>query len=241
MKLIEVSNEFELSEIASQIIVEQVRTNPESVLGLATGSTPELTYGKVIEAYNDGVISFKDVTTFNLDEYVGIDVNEPESYHFYMMEKLFKWIDIQLENTHLPNGVLGTIEQCEKYESLLNEHPMDLQILGLGSNGHIGFNEPFVDPKLGVHIVELAEQTRKDNALYFSSYEEVPTHAITMGIQNIMRAKHVLLLVNSEKKKEALSALLKGHHDLKWPVTALIEHPNLTVIAVRSAIESIVD
>lgn len=236
MKKIIVNDEVELSQVVSDLIVRQIEEKSDSVLGLATGKSPERTYEKLVQYYKDSKVSFKAVKTFNLDEYVGIHVESHESYHYFMANHLFDHIDIKSENTHLPNPMMPLGACCEAYETLLAQQPIDLQLLGLGTNGHIGFNEPYVDFDLGVHMIELSEQTRQDNLKYFQDQSEMPTHAVTMGIRNIMNAKKVILIVNNEKKKAAYDALMSGVITSEWPVTALINHPDLTVVAVKSVV-----
>lgn len=236
MKTIIVNDEHELSQVVSKLIVEQVTMNPSSVLGLATGSSPVKTYEELIRLYQADQVTFKEVTTYNLDEYVGIDLDAVESYHHFMAVHLFDHIDIQKGNTHLPDTTLPVEVCCENYEKALLEHPIDLQLLGLGTNGHVGFNEPFVEFELGVHMIALSEQTRMDNQKYFKLPSQMPTHAVTMGIKNIMDAKKVVLIVNSEKKKAAYEALMSGVVTTEWPVTALIHHTDLTVVLVKSVI-----
>lgn len=236
MKKIIVNDEVELSQVVSDLIVRQIEEKSDSVLGLATGKSPERTYEKLVQYYKDSKVSFKSVKTFNLDEYVGVHVESHESYHYFMANHLFNHIDIKSENTHLPNPMMPLEACCEAYETLLAQQPIDLQLLGLGTNGHIGFNEPYVDFNLGVHVIELSEQTRQDNLKYFQDHSEMPTHAVTMGIRNIMNAKKVILIVNNEKKKAAYDALMSGVITSEWPVTALINHPDLTVVAVKSVV-----
>jgi len=236
MKKIIVSDEVELSQVVCALIVKQIGEKEDTVLGLATGKSPEKTYARLIDQYKEGQVSFKRVKTFNLDEYVGIPIESHESYHYFMENHLFGHIDIKPENTHLPNPMQSLETCCSEYESLIHNNPIDLQLLGLGTNGHIGFNEPFVDFELGVHVIELSEQTRQDNLKYFKDQSEMPTHAVTMGIHNIMEAEKIILIVNNEKKREAYEALISGVVTSKWPVTALINHPDLTVVVVKSVV-----
>lgn len=236
MKKIIVNDEIELSQVVSDLIVAQITEKSDAVLGLATGKSPENTYARLIQLYRSNQVSFKSVKTFNLDEYVGIPIHSQESYHTFMENHLFAHVDIQSTNTHLPNPTLPLEACCTAYEDALKENPVDLQLLGLGTNGHIGFNEPYVDFDLGVHVIELSEQTRQDNLKYFKDQSEMPTHAVTMGIRNIMDAKKIILIVNDIKKKEAYEALTSGVVTSKWPVTALIKHPDLTVVVVKSVV-----
>lgn len=236
MIIIEARDVNHLGQLAASYVVEQLKVKPDTVLGLATGSTPLTMYRSLIAAYQKKQISFSKVKTFNLDEYVGLPEGSEQSYRYYMDQHFFHHVDIPYEHTFLPN-VSGPLHAaCRAYEGLLSAHPIDIQILGLGSNGHIGFNEPGVGFSQGVHVTHLTEQTRYDNRIYFSAFDDVPKRAITMGIQNIKSAKCILLLVNSEAKREALMELRSGVVDRLWPVTALQDHHNLIVIAVKQAL-----
>lgn len=226
----------EMSQKACDILVDQVKEKPNAVLGLATGSTPLGLYQKVINAYKHGQLTFKDVTTYNLDEYIGIDIAHPQSYHQYMHHHLFSKTDIDLSKTHLPKNDYHNMHQCAKlYNKQLNKTSIDLQILGIGSNGHIGFNEPGTPFGHEVFIVELDEQTRIDNKRFFSHLDEVPTHAITMGIKNIMRSKHIVLLASGTEKSEAVFKMIKGPVTELLPASILQLHPNVTIIIDEKA------
>lgn len=231
--LIIVENEAEMGRKAATIIKELVREKPDCVLGLATGSTPLSTYQYMIEDYKQSKTNYQQVKSFNLDEYVGLDKSSLNSYHYYMNQHLFRHINIKLENTFIPKGEGDLLENCIAYKELLDRHTVDLQLLGIGANGHIGFNEPGVDFESTVHVVSLDDQTIEDNKRFFDSVEEVPTQAITMGIQDIMSAKAVLLLVNSSNKLGALQAVLKGPVTKNCPATFLRRHKDVTIIALR--------
>lgn len=236
MNVIICKNYEEMSQKAADIVVQQVTQKINSVLGLATGSTPLGLYQKLVKAYHDKDISFKDVTTYNLDEYMGLDVSHPQSYHQFMYKHLFSQIDIDLSNTHLPKNDHHHMQECAKaYHKLLSKTAIDLQILGIGSNGHIGFNEPGTPFGNEVFIVELDEQTRNDNKRFFNHIDEVPTHAITMGIKNIMRSKHILLLASGIEKSESIYHMIKGPVTENLPASILQLHPNVTVIIDEKA------
>lgn len=236
MNIIVEKNPELMSNRAYDIYVELLQKNPKAVLGLATGSTPMRLYEKLIEGYTSGLISFKDVTTFNLDEYLDLDLDHPQSYHSFMDRVLFDHVDINKENTHIPKIINGAaFNSCLLYEDLLQAQPIDVQLLGLGSNGHIGFNEPGTDFKTLTHIVELAESTRQDNARLFDHIDEVPTDAITMGIASIMRAKKIVVLAYGESKADAVYELLKGPISEEWPCTVLRNHPDVVLIVDEEA------
>ncbi|XJZ26446.1 glucosamine-6-phosphate deaminase [Bacillota bacterium Lsc_1132] len=238
MKIIEVKDYQQMSQKAAELIIEKVRINPMLHLGLATGGTPIGTYAKLIEDHQKNGTSYRNTITFNLDEYIGLSGNHPNSYRYYMDHQLFHFIDIIKSNTHIPNGDAIDIEkECLRYEQLIgDEGGIDLQILGIGSNGHIGFNEPGTSFASTTHIVQLASSTIKANARFFYRLEEVPTKAITMGISTIMKSKEILLLVSGNTKKAALKRLLEGEITESFPASVLKNHPCVTIIADEAAI-----
>jgi len=235
MKIVVVENYEKLSSEAARIIINQLKKKPDSVLGLATGGTPVGMYENLRKAYAEGEVSFKDVKTYNLDEYCGIDPKHPQSYHYYMHQNLFDYIDIKPENVHLPSASENWENATKAYNDLLNQTEIDLQVLGIGSNGHIGFNEPGTSFEQETFVVELAEKTRLDNQRFFSSLDEVPRYAITMGIKNIMQAKQILLLISGKNKAETAKRLLEGKVSNDFPASVLHLHPNVTVILDEDA------
>jgi len=241
MKLIEVKDYQEMSKKAAEYIIEKVRTSKKLNLGLATGGTPVGTYARIIEDHKQNHTSYQDVTTFNLDEYVGLSGDNVNSYRYYMNDQLFDHIDIQKSNTNIPRGDASDMEkECLDYEKLISGHGgIDLQLLGIGSNGHIGFNEPGTSFDSSTHLVELAPSTREANARYFDSFEDVPTQAITMGIATIMKSKEILLLISGETKREALSQFLQGEVNESFPASVLRNHPCVTIIADKAAIADV--
>lgn len=237
MKLIRVENYEEMSKKAAQLVEQQVQDNDHSVLGLATGSTPLGLYEKLIEGVKERGISYQHVHTVNLDEYRGLAGTHPNSYHYFMNEKLFRHIDINLENTHIPNGkAMPVEEECKRYEALVNEiGPPDLQILGMGMNGHIGFNEPGTPEDSVTHCVLLEPSTRSSNARFFSDRDEVPTHAITMGIQSILKSKEILVLASGKNKAQAVKRLLERRIGENFPASFLWKHDHVTLIVDKEA------
>jgi glucosamine-6-phosphate deaminase len=238
MKVIKVKDFGEMSQRACSVIIDLIGEKDNPVLGLATGSTPEGLYACMIGAFRQGEVSFLNVTTFNLDEYVGLSTDDPNSYHFYMNEKLFNHIDIPSEQIHIPNGQASDLlAECQNYEQQISEEgQIDLQVLGLGLNGHIGFNEPGTSFSSRTHIMDLMESTRHANARFFKSLDEVPAKAITMGIQTIMESRMILLLVSGEKKAQALARLLNGEISEEFPASVLLRHPNVIIIADEEAL-----
>ena len=236
MKLIIVKDYQEVSKKAADIVIELIKENKEVKLGLATGSSPIGLYRNLIDAYQQKEISFQDVTTFNLDEYVGISREHSQSYFSFMQENLFKHIDIDLDHVHLPDNDLDKISTIAKdYNKLLKKNQLDLQVLGIGSNGHIGFNEPGTPFANETFIVDLDERTRQDNSRFFGSIEDVPKQAITMGIKNIMRAKHILLIASGKEKSEAVYQMIYGEITPDLPASVLQLHPHCTVIIDEDA------
>lgn len=226
-----------LSKKAAQILASQVILKPRSVLGLATGSTPIGAYKELIRMYKEGVLSFSEILSFNLDEYYGLDVNDDQSYHYFMKRNLFDGIDIKEKNIHILNGKAEDVDvECQTYEKNIQKcGGIDLQLLGIGDNGHIGFNEP--DEKFGVltRLVDLDEATIKANARFFDSISEVPTQAISMGIKTIMHSKKILLLASGENKAEAIYSMVKGDVTPEIPVSILQLHPDVVLILDEAA------
>ena len=233
MNIIVVRDFSKMSTKAAEMIINRVKQNPAITLGLATGGTPLGIYQQLIQNYEQNHTSYQNVTTFNLDEYVGLSRDDPNSYFSYMNKNLFNHIDIRKEDTNIPNGEAENFDaECFRYEQLINNiGGIDLQLLGVGTNGHIGFNEPYTDFLATTHVVELAESTRQENAKYFSDPKNIPTLAITMGIRTIMRAKEILLVVSGKRKASILFEVIKGKTNKKIPATVLKSHPNVTIIA----------
>ncbi|MBX4150284.1 glucosamine-6-phosphate deaminase [Paenibacillus lautus] len=230
-------DEEQFVQTGANLISSLLHTNPRAKLGLATGSTPVGLYAKLIEMNRQGLVSFAQTTTYNLDEYVGLPENHPESYRTFMNEKFFNHVDIQIERTHVPNGNAADPKaECLNYDKMLEEFgPVDLQLLGLGHNGHIGFNEPSEALSGGTHVVELQEKTRNANARFFPTLDDVPTHAITMGVATILKARQILLLVRGEDKAEIVHRALKGPITTQCPASLLQCHPNVVVLLDQGA------
>ncbi|MDP4553013.1 glucosamine-6-phosphate deaminase [Alkalihalobacillus macyae] len=238
MRIIEAIDYEHMSSLAARYLIEKISTKPELILGLATGGTPEGTYKRLIEDHRMNGTSYKEITTYNLDEYVGFSPDNPNSYHAFMYKNLFSELDIQENNVHLPNGVaIDLVEECKAYEERIEENGgIDIQLLGMGSNGHIGFNEPGTSFEANTHLVELTQSTREANARFFTDIDDVPREAITMGIATIMRSKEILLLVSGETKRNALKELLNGDVRESFPASVLNRHPNVTIIADQKAL-----
>lgn len=236
MKVIVTKNYDEMSEKAFGIVKDVVVNNKNAVLGLATGSTPLGLYAEMIKDHKENGTSYKDVKTLNLDEYAGLDVTSDQSYVYFMRENLFKHIDIDINNTHIENGKAADRElECENYNKLIEELPRDLQILGIGSNGHIAFNEPGTAFDSETHIVDLTESTIKDNSRLFERIEDVPRRAFTMGLKNIMHAKKIVVLASGANKAKAVYGMLKGPVTESLPASVLQLHPDCTLIVDEAA------
>ena len=232
MNFITVKNYNELSLKAAGIICGEVLCKPNCVLGLATGSTPVGTYTEMAKRYNSGEVDFSKVTSINLDEYLGLDGENEQSYRYFMNENLFNKININKENTFVPKGNgQNPKADCEAYEALIKEKGgIDLQLLGIGFDGHIGFNEPDEVFVKDTHVVDLDPSTIEANARFFTSKDEVPKKAITLGIGGVMSAKKVLLIANGKGKKDILEKSFFGPITPKVPASILQLHKNVTVI-----------
>ena len=241
MRLYRAKDYNDMSRKAAHIISAQVTMKPDCVLGLATGSTPIGTYKQLIEWYNNGDLDFAEVKTANLDEYKGLTRDNDQSYYYFMHENLFKHVNIKEENTNIPDGTEpDAAKECARYEKVVHElGGVDLQLLGLGHNGHIGFNEPADEYPKETHIVDLQESTIEANKRFFASEDDVPKQAYTMGIKNIMQAKKILLIAGGEEKAEALKNSLYGPITPSVPASILQLHNDVTVIADEAALSLI--
>ena len=234
MKVIKVKNYDEVSAEAFKVMKEVVANKPEAVLGLATGSSPIGLYENMIKDHKENGTSYAKCQSFNLDEYVGIDRNHSQSYWTFMHENLFHGIDLPEDKIHVPYG--NTKADCEGYEKAMENVSVDIQVLGIGGNGHIGFNEPGTPFTEATHIVDLTEKTRSDNARFFENdINKVPTQAITMGIATIMKAKKILLVASGANKADAVAAMVNGPVDPACPASVLQNHPDVVVIVDEEA------
>lgn len=236
MKVIVCKNTEELADEALKVMLDVIKSKESPIIGLATGSSPIGLYNAMIRDHKENGTSYRNVKSVNLDEYVGLGIESDQSYVYFMNDNLFKSIDIDKKNTNLPNGKAADMNaECERYTALLDSMPQDIQLLGIGGNGHIGFNEPGTPFDSTTHIVELQERTRLDNARFFSSLDEVPTHAITMGIKNIMNAKKILVVANGKGKADAVYSMVKGEITESCPASVLQKHNDVIVIVDEDA------
>lgn len=237
MRVIVVDNYEEMSKKAAVMVASQIHLDPKSILGLATGSTPIGMYKALIDMYKNDELDFSEVTSFNLDEYYGLEPSNNQSYAYFMNENLFKHINIDRSKVYIPNGLAKDVEkECHEYDFLIDSMGgIDIQILGIGSNGHIGFNEPNINFEARTHLVELDEQTIKDNARFFDSIEAVPTKAISMGIKTIMQSKKIVLLASGANKAEAIRKTIEGKITSDLPASILQIHKDVVFILDKEA------
>ena len=232
MKVIKVKNYEELSRTAATIIAGVILSKPDCILGLATGSSPVGTYDQLAAMYEEGILDFSHVKSVNLDEYVGLDGSNDQSYRYFMNKNLFSRVNIDIKNTYVPDGTNPDTEVCcEAYNTLLkNIGAADLQLLGMGHNGHIGFNEPGQAFETGTHCVDLQESTIEANKRFFASATDVPRQAYTMGIKTIMQAKKILLIASGKEKRDILEKAFYGSITPEIPASILQLHSDITVI-----------
>ncbi len=242
MKVIVTKDYEEMSDAAFEIMSTTVSENPRAVLGLATGSTPLGLYSRMVADHEKNGTSYKEIKTVNLDEYIGLDSDNKESYAYFMRKNLFDFIDIKKENTNIEDGTAKDFgAECERYNTLLSALRQDIQVLGLGSNGHIAFNEPGTPFNSVTHVVSLSESTIKDNSRLFDSIDDVPKKAFTMGLSNIMNAKKIIILASGENKAKAVYGMVKGKICVDVPASILQNHADTTLICDASAAKLIED
>ena len=237
MNVLTFDTEEQIGIAAGYYMCGQVLQKPDSVLGLATGSTPLKPYAHMIKLYQEGAVDFSKVTTFNLDEYCKLDVKDKNSYHSFMYENLFDHINIPDENINFLNGNAEDMDaECKAYEEKIKKSGgIDIQLLGIGSNGHIAFNEPADSFQRWSHVVALKESTIKDNSRFFNSIGEVPTHAVTMGIGSIMQANRILIIAIGENKAKAIKHLIDGNVTPQCPASVLQFHKDVTLMLDKGA------
>lgn len=237
MKLIILKNKTEVAQLLSKIIIDVIKVKPNAILGLATGSSPIETYDLLIVDAKNNKRDWSQVKTFNLDEYVGLPPDHKKSYRYFMNHHLFSHIkSLNLANTYLPSGIGDLKKNVADYEQLLKtKGPIDLQILGLGTNGHIAFNEPGTPANSRVHIVNLTKETIDANKRFFAKIEDVPTRAITMGIATILEAKMIVLIATGKSKAQAVRELIEGKVSPNYPCTFLQNHDDVTIIIDEEA------
>ena len=238
MEVIVKKNYEEMSKAAATLFAAEIMENPKTILGMATGSTPVGLYKELVKMYEAGDLDFSQVTTFNLDEYIGLAPEHDQSYHYFMNDNLFNHVNINKENVHVPDGVgFEAGEAGKAYEELMAKTgQVEIQLLGLGCNGHIGFNEPGEAFETETHCVDLQERTIEANKRFFASIDEVPKQAYTMGIKTIMMAKKILVVVSGEDKAETVKNAFFGPVTPQVPASILQMHPDVTIVADEAAL-----
>lgn len=237
MKLIVVNNYEELSKVAAKEFSKVIKEKENAVLGLATGGSPVGMYKELIKMYEKKELNFSKITTVNLDEYIGLNPEHNQSYRYFMNNNLFNHINIDKSNTFVPNGLAEDLEaQCKEYDQKISElGGIDIQLLGVGNNGHIAFNEPNNELSSGTHIISLTDNTIEANARFFDNIDDVPRKAITMGVGGIMKAKKIILIASGESKAEAIKGIFSGKITTANPATMLQMHRDVTVIVDEAA------
>ncbi len=236
MQLIVTKNYSELSRKAGEIVCSFICGNPNGVLGLPTGSTPIGMYKYLVDAYKNNKVSFENITTVNLDEYLGLSKYNKHSYNYFMWENLFGKVNIAPKNTHVPRGsVIFCQRECHRYNKILDRNKINLQVLGIGENGHLGFNEPNTPFDSRTHVVSLSQSTLQANSRFFENKNAMPRYAITMGIADILKAETVLLLACGKNKAQAVKDMITGNCCEQVPASALQLHKNVIVVADEDA------
>ena len=239
MKVIICENYEDMSDKGAALIAAEVKQNPSAVLGLATGSSPIGMYSRLVDAYKKGELDFSDIKTYNLDEYLPIDPANKNSYCAFMHEHLWDKVNLKIENCHIPSGNIALEDaeaQCAAYDDAIKAAGgIDLQLLGIGRNGHIGFNEPAESLSVGTHPVKLTESTLAANGPLFDDPREMPRHAVTMGMGSIFSAKKILIIANGKAKHDAIKGLLNGGITTALPASLLLLHPDVTLICDKEA------
>lgn len=241
MRIIVAENYEAMSRQAANILSSVVVMKPDCVLGLATGSTPIGTYRELIKRYEEGDLDFSKVKTVNLDEYVGLEPTHDQSYRYFMQTQLFDHVNINVDNTNVPGGMAQDVEaECRRYDEVIaSMGGIDIQVLGMGHNGHIGFNEPAEDFPKGTHQVDLAESTIEANARFFENRDMVPRKAVTMGIGSIMQARRILVVVSGEGKADIVEKAFRGPVTPKVPASILQLHPDVILVGDKAALSKL--
>ena len=238
MRVITCENYEQMSKAAALLVAAQLQLKPNCVLGLATGSTPEGMYAKLAEMFQNGEVDFASATTFNLDEYFPIARENDQSYYYFMDKHLYSKVNLNLENVHIPNGSAPNADvECANYDAKIDAAGgIDLQILGIGSNGHIAFNEPSSELSAGTHKVQLTEETIKDNSRFFANESDVPREALTSGMATIMKSRKIILMASGANKREPIAKLMSGKITTDCPATMLNMHSDVVIIADKAAL-----
>jgi len=240
MEIKPISSYDEMSKLAAKMVAKQIKDKPNTVLGLATGSTPEGMYRELVKMHKEGELDLSQVVTFNLDEYLGLSPEHPQSYHYYMYESFFNHVNIEEENIHIPKGdTKDPVQECLKYEKEIEKvGGIDLQVLGIGVNGHVGFNEPDINLEAKTHVIQLSDDTITANSRFFKNLDEVPKKAITMGMATIMRSKKIILMAWGAEKKKPILKVTSGHIATEVPASLLQVHNDVILIVDKKIYSS---
>jgi len=240
MEIKSINSYDEMSKLAAKIVAEQIINKPNTVLGLATGSTPLGIYRALAKLYKKGKLDFSKVTTFNLDEYLGLSPEHPQSYHYYMYENFFKHVNIEEKNIHIPKGdTKYPVQECLNYEREIEKvGGIDLQVLGIGVNGHVGFNEPDINLEARTHVIQLSNETIRANSRFFKNLDKVPRKAITMGMATIMKSKKIILMAWGIEKKKPILKVTSGHIATEVPASLLQVHNDVILIVDKKIYSS---
>ncbi|MDP8226694.1 MAG: glucosamine-6-phosphate deaminase [Candidatus Celaenobacter polaris] len=235
-----ISSYDEMSKLAAKMVAKKIKDKPNTVLGLATGSTPEGMYRELVKMYKEDELDLSQVVTFNLDEYLGLSPDHPQSYHYYMYENFFNHVNIKEENIYIPKGdTKDPVRECLNYEKEIEKvEGIDLQILGIGINGHVGFNEPDINLEAETHIIQLSDDTITANSRFFRNLDEVPKRAITMGMKTIMKSKKIILMAWGLEKKEAVLKAISRHINTEIPASLLQLHNDIILIVDKKIYSS---
>lgn len=240
MEIKPMSSYNKMSKLAAEMVAEQIINKPNTVLGLATGSTPVGMYRKLVKMHKEDELDLSQVVTFNLDEYLGLSPDHPQSYHYYMYENFFNYVNIEEKNIHIPKGdAKDPDRECLNYEKEIEKvGGIDLQILGIGINGHVGFNEPDINLEAETHIIQLSDDTIAANSRFFRNLNEVPKRAITMGMKTIMKSKKIILMAWGLEKKEAVLKAISRHINTEIPASLLQLHNDIILIVDKKIYSS---
>ncbi len=232
MKIKPISSYSKMSKLAAKIVAKQIINKPNTVLGLATGGTPLGMYRELVKLYKKGKLDFSKVTTFNLDEYLGLSPEHPQSYHYYMYENFFNHVNIEEKNIHIPKGdTKDPVQECLNYGREIEKvGGIDLQVLGIGVNGHVGFNEPNINLEAKTHVIQLSNETIRANSRFFKNLDKVPRKAITMGMATIMKSKKIVLMAWGIEKKKPILKVTSGHIATEVPASLLQVHNDVILI-----------
>ena len=229
-----------IGRYVSQLLVAQIQEKPRSVLGVATGSTMLPVYAEFVQLVQQSAVDVRGITTFNLDEYLHLSPEHPQSYHYFMQQHLFSPLNLQAAQTFLPNGQAVEMSlECQMYSEEIERCGVDVQLLGIGTNGHIGFNEPYTAFDSRTHVIELSENTRVDNSRFFECSEDMPTHAVTMGLADIMSAQRIVLVATGAHKAEVMAKLFNSPVTEAMPASILKQHSNVQILLDEAAARAI--